>query len=266
MASKMIQSKFMKRNVWILVFWGIVLMVCAEPPFHGTIFIDRDILTESDPSSFRKLVVSGTGQRRMFDRRVNKWIETSAHLFRAEFEETGMDIEVQVNSEFSADQAQQEANRYLRVIGQLPVCLRKDVETVWIHDGHKPFGGGNKNLLIHTRQGAEYIAKGILEETFIHEATHTSIDDHHRNQPNWLAAQKSDPEYISTYARDNPRREDLAESFLLYLAVRHRADRIDSDLKALIEMTIPHRIAYFDSLSLNLEPFVSGKSANQTTP
>jgi hypothetical protein len=263
MAGEMVQSTGMKRNLLSVMIWGIVLMVCAEPPFHGTIFIDRDILTESDPSSFRKLVGSGTGQRRMFDRRVNNWIETSAHLFRAEFEEPGMDIEVQVNSEFSADQAQVEANRYLRAIGQLPVCLRKDVETVWIHDGLKPFGGGNNNLLIHTGQGAEYIAKGILEETFIHEATHTSIDAYHWKQTEWLAAQKNDPEFISTYARDNPRREDLAESFLLYLAVRHRPDRIDSDLKNLVEKTIPHRIAYFDSLVLNLEPFAKGKTGTQ---
>jgi hypothetical protein len=59
---------------------------------------------------------------------------------------------------------------------------------------------------------------------------------------------------ISQPTRDNPTREDFAESFLPYLAVRHRPDRISSTLAATIANTIPNRLAYFDALNLNWFP------------
>jgi hypothetical protein len=56
------------------------------------------------------------------------------------------------------------------------------------------------------------------------------------------------------YARDNPAREDVAESVLAWLAVRYRASRITPSLAATIERAIPNRIAYFDSLNLEILP------------
>ena len=38
------------------------------------------------------------------------------------------------------------------------------------------------------------------------------MDGPHAASAGWLAAQAADPEFISTYARDNPTREDIAES------------------------------------------------------
>ena len=56
--------------------------------------------------------------------------------------------------------------------------------------------------------------------------------------------------FISTYARDNPQREDIAESVLPWLAVRYRPERISSTLAAIIVQAIPNRLAYFDALTL----------------
>lgn len=95
---------------------------------------------------------------------------------------------------------------------------------------------------------------GILEEVLVHEGSHTSLDASHATSSRWLAAQKADGNFISTYARDNSKREDVAESFLPYLAVKYRSDRISKDLKDLINNTIPNRMKYFDNLSLNVSP------------
>ena len=77
---------------------------------------------------------------------------------------------------------------------------------------------------------------------------------YHSASAGWIAAQGKDPAFISTYARDNPTREDIAESFLPYLAVRYRPERISQTLANTILQTIPNRIAYFDSLGLNMLP------------
>jgi hypothetical protein len=228
----------------------------AAPPYGGTIFIDPDIITAADPTTYLSTTNAGRGNRWMYDRRANDWVFLNAFLFNATFLD-GLQIEIQVNPEF-IDQtaARAEALKYAPVIGRLPACLRADVQTVWIHKGLQPFGGCNNNLLIHTGQAIQYEADGILEETFVHEASHTSLDAGFAAAPGWLAAQTADGEFISTYARDNPTREDVAESFLPWLAVRHRPARISAAMANTISQTIPHRMAFFDAQSLDMYPLV----------
>lgn len=191
----------------------------------------------------------------MFDRR-SGWVTLNAFLFKATYMDERV-LEIQVNPEFETSEAARvEALRFAPPIGQLPRSLLRDVETVWIHKDVFPFGGGNNNLLIHTGQADLYLDEGILEEVLVHESAHTSLDNDHAETPEWLRAQADDEEFISTYARDNPNREDIAESFLLWLALDHRADRISESLKQTIEDTIPHRIAYFQQQNFDLFPIV----------
>lgn len=224
-----------------------------SPPFSSTIFINPDIIREDDKTNFLTLTDGNPIQNycTMFDRRIGLFSRVNAYIFNADYSD-GLKIEVQVNPEFEFIKAKEYALQYATVIGRLPKALRKDVKTVWIHDGVYPFGGGNENLLIHVGQGEEYIKQGILEETFVHEASHVSLDPYYNNNPQWLNAQETDPNFISTYALDNPSREDIAESFLLYLAFKYRRDRITDELANIISSTIPNRIQFFDSLKLDM--------------
>ena len=226
-----------------------------NPPFHGSIFIDPNIITPDDPTTFVSLYYNGTGPRVMYDRRFDDWIDVEPFLFPATYEDK-IEIEIQVNPEFGDfKSAQIQAEKYAIVIGRLTTELRKDVKTVWIHKGMKPFGGGNNNLLIHTDWSIKhYEEQGILEETLIHEASHTSLDSQHSKNPNWIKAQKNDCTFISKYAQENPQREDIAESYLPYLAIRYRSERISQSLKEKIELTIPNRIKYFDEKDFNMYP------------
>ena len=252
-----------KRSSIISISLFIFMMILPNnssaqfPPFFGTIFIAPDIITSDDTTSFEGVTSTGQGNRLMFDRRVNNWVNVNAYLFDATFDD-GLTAEIQVNPEFgSVESALVQAQKYGHVIGQLPTVLREDVQAVWIHKGEQPFGGGNNSLLIHTAQGDLYSADNILEETLVHEASHTSLDADHATSAGWLAAQSADGVFISDYANDNPTSEDISESFLLYMAVRYRSDRITQTLKDSIESTIPNRIAYFDAQSFDMYPISS---------
>lgn len=247
----------------LTIFQVLVLVVLtqlsgdAAPPFSGTIFLDADIVTPADPSAFFSASYVGIGRRQVYDRRVNAFATMDMHLVKATYYDDRI-IEAQVNPEFgSQEEALVQAEKYARLVGQLPAILRSKVQTMWIHKGVQAFGGGNANLLIHTGQAELYITQGIIEETLVHEATHTSIDPVHTNAAGWVAAQRADPEFISTYARDNPTREDLAESLLMQLAFRHRKDRITTTLASTIERSIPNRIVYFDQQNFDLYPFLT---------
>ncbi len=154
----------------------------------------------------------------MFDRRTGTFDTVNPFLFEADFAD-GLKIEVQVNSEFETpDSAETAALIYLYAVGQLPTELRQEVDTIWLHKGDEDFGGGNNNLLIHHERGLTYIDQEVLEEVFLHEASHTSLDPHHYGEE-WEKARSADSNnYISIYAKDNPDREDIAETFPMYYA------------------------------------------------
>ena len=234
-----------------------------DPPFHGTASLDPDIIIPSDPTDFLGLEPAGRGERFVYDRR-HGWITIQAYLFDATFA-NGLSAEFQVNPEFGTwTEAEAAARAYAPSIGQIPLALRDDMDAVWIHRGDEPFGGGNRALTVHTDRGEQYRQRGILPEIFVHEGVHMSLDSAHADAPGWLAAQAADPTFISTYARDHPDREDLAESFNAWLAVRHRRDRITQGMADTITSVIPHRLAYFDSLHLDLCP-VTGDACEART-
>lgn len=163
------------RLVWVCAF--LVLLTgpssFGQPPFSGTAFVDPDIIVSSDYSTFESLSYAGIAERSVFDRRDDAFSMKEMHIFDATFAD-GLAIEVQVNSLDFADSGEAEtlAVTYADSVGRLPTSLREDVETMWIHDGFEPFGGGNNNILIHVEQALDY--GDYLEEILFHEATHTS--------------------------------------------------------------------------------------------
>ena len=116
--------------------------------------------------------------------------------------------------------------------------------------------GETKIYLFILFKGKKYIADGILEEALVHEACHTSLDLDHGNAKGWRVAQKADDEFISTYAKDYPKREDIAESFLTWLVVRHLSDRVSESHAKKILKAIPNRIKYFDEQEFDMYPIV----------
>ncbi|MDG1804315.1 T9SS type A sorting domain-containing protein [Flavicella sp.] len=245
------------KQTLLLFFMIISKFSNAQPPYYGTIFIDPDIITSSDPSSIQSTTYSGQGMVEMFDRRVNNWVTVNAYLFDVIWDD-GLTSIAQINPEFgSVANATIEAEKYAFLIGQLPKILRENVNEIWVHQGVELFGGASNAILIHTGQTINYENSGILEETLVHEASHTSLDAIYSASEGWLSAQNEDDKFISTYALDNPTREDIAESFLSWLMVRYRQNNISTLDFNNITQTIPNRLNYFDLQNFDLSPFQS---------
>lgn len=217
----------------------------TAPPFRGTIFDFPDLMRESDATAFVELKFVEQGERGMFDRRIDRFETFPVFIFEATYRDRKK-IEVAVNREFETEElARVQAAHYAEVFGRLPLFLRREIDALHIQAGKELFGGGRR-ILIHTEQGEEYSRQGILEETLGHEAAH-ALDRDWAEHPEWQAAQEKDPTFISTYALENPRREDIAESVIPYLAVRLRPERITARQKEKIEGAITARMEFFDS-------------------
>lgn len=228
-------------------------------PYAGTIWLEPDIIKETDPTAFVSLRRVGRGMREMTDRRNNNdWVTVDAFLFDADYSD-GLKIEIQVHPDFqTVEAAETEAKFYAPVIGRIPRVLRKDVRAAWILPGGDAFGGGNNALQIHTGKTQDYLNEGNLEETLVHEAAHTSLEAEHAKSGGWVAAQASDPKYISDYAASDPEGEDISETFLTYIAQRYRSERISAANLEIFRSAVPARNAYFNSLRSNLHPLVGG--------
>lgn len=240
-------------------------LVPVDPPFRGTVWLCGDKLIPPDaPTAFAGLRRRGVAPRLMFDRRRQEvgdagggWVESEPWLFDVWL---GIrSIEVQVNREFDCKEAEDLSGRFGRSIGRLPAAVLRDVDTVWVHRGNCGFGGGNRNILIHTDMAERYMADGVLEAALLHEASHTSLDGDHANAPEWLQAAAADPVAVSTYAQENPCREDIAESVGPYLAVTFRSEFIPLETVVAVRRAIPNRLAYFTShTTLTMEPLACG--------
>ncbi|HEY0975967.1 MAG TPA: hypothetical protein VGE21_00740 [Flavobacteriales bacterium] len=238
-----------------------IARLCAQP-YWGTIFMDPDIIGPDDPSTLVSVTYVDQGMEHVWDYRIPGWVDIDAYRFAIVWDD-GLTSVAVVNPEFTLEQAEMEANIYAHALGKVPTCLRDAVDELWIHAGVYSFGGGNNAIVIHTGRGQEYIDDGILEEAFVHEGTHASLDAAHANASGWLAAQVSDGGFISTYAQGSPTTEDLAESVLPWLAARYRSTRISATDLNTITTTIPARLAYIDGIACDMYPVTMGTSVDE---
>ncbi len=237
----------------------------TAPPFEGTVWIGPNIITPASPSDLLSTEPAGRGNRTTYDRR-SGWVTQDAYLFIARF--TGSKpAEIIVNPEFgSQDAAATQAGFFARILGQLPRSCRTQVDALWIHPGNENLGGGNRSILIYSD-----FANGdraFLEEGLLHECAHTSLDwdwGGTVERAKWAAQAASDPGFISSYAADNPMREDVAETFVPYLVWKlGAASGYTAAQLAAISQQIPNRLAYLDSLALDLAPLIAAEPS--TTP
>ena len=227
----------------------------GTPPYGGTAVETARVIEPSDPTRLGSITYAGRGERFVYDRRPATRVTINAYLFDVRY--AGQVVEFRVNPEFgSREAAQAEVETYAPALGQMPAVLLSAMKHVVIHAGNDDWGGG----LIHTDRGKEYIRRGVMEEIFVHEAAHHALDMSHSDSPGWRAAQAADGAFISTYARDHPNREDIAESFEAWLAVRYQPERLTSAQRAVILRTIPNRLAYFDEQGFDMSPYTPSEA------
>ena len=229
--------------------------------FGGDLWTDCDLLTKDDPTTFKSIEfvkekkIKGYDHRR--DRSGRKKVSFKVFIFKANFEK-GNKIRIQVNAEFeNKDKAEKQALRYAKMVGQLPYFLRtKNLKTITIHKGNKNWAAGNNDILVYTKFRSEHTC---LEEVMMHEGGHASLDWRMGGSvkaSKWNKAAKADGKFISLYAKENPKREDVAETINWWIAVRCKKDRISETNYNKILKSIPNRIKYLDEQKYDMYPLV----------
>ena len=225
---------------------------------------DCNLVTKKDPTTFQNISFVKEKKIKGWDKRKAKasgWKESlfKVFIFKATFEK-GREINIRVNAEFETkDKAEEQAIKYGKMVGQLPNFLRtKNLKTITIHKGNHLWAGGNKDIAIYTEgYSPDWIA--CEEEVMIHEGGHVSLDWKHKGSvksSKWKKAAKADNKFISKYAKEVPKREDVAETINWWIAVRCKPDTIsESNYKKILE-AIPDRLKYLDEQNYDTYPLV----------
>jgi hypothetical protein len=246
---------------------AIIGVAGLAPPFSDTVYIERNWITPADPSTFSSISSIGLETVSMFDRRTNNFEQVEAHSFVLAFS-SSVEVTARVNPEFDAERAESLAGKWGQVLGQMPSGLIRELGELHIQGGDKLMGGNGLTnptvVLIHEEHGDRNLQNGWAEEEILHELGH-AVFQPLQMDTDWVAAQDSDPCFISNYARDYPDREDIAETLAPYLIMTHRTDRISASNVEAIAECIGARTqvldAWFATMGLSYTPFGISESA-----
>ena len=115
------------------------------------------------------------------------------------------------------------------------------------HPGHRvPAGRGP--VPAEPTRNLSTSKKSLFTRPYTRGSTHTTgsrTNGSRRRRPIGISSQAT---------REFPTREDVAESFLMWFAVRFREDRISARLATTIRSRIPNRLAFFDVQDFDVTP------------
>ena len=233
----------------------------SNPPFGGTIWDLPDLIKPSDYTVYSTSSYLGVKDRLFYDNSIPDFIIYPAHVYEVYFGD-GLSVDFEIYSEFTQVEAENLEQKYAPLLGQLGKELRKNIRSVEFLKGEEVASAQRSNdnnyanITFHTdwlKNIVETRPDGDkTEELFIHESVHLSIDPYVYGQQGWIDAVNLDGNFLSTYAKDNPDSEDVAETFQAYIAVKYFPERISNSLRDTILSVCLNRFKYFDTLNLDL--------------
>ena len=243
----------------------------SQLPNHDTMNISTNmiystLIEPSDPSFLTEVTYIETAlrypTRTLYYREGTEPFEV--HIYRAVYS-NGHEMNFNIDTAFTLEEAKSEAEKIAYMYGQVPGLLLVGMDdfVLFRGEGH-PSSGRVTRFYTQVMQNLGH----FVEENFMHDMAHASLDwDEpngskqqfdiaddktlipHRgvlNKNEWVTVAREDDYFVSYYAKENPEREDIAESIIQYLVLRWRPERFDPFVLKFIEETIPGRISYLD--------------------
>lgn len=234
----------------------------SSPPIYGSIYISN-FITKDNKSSFQSYEYVGIEIRSEWDMRDNPdcycFLDKNMHIFSVNYSDH-LSVEIRVlASEFTLEEAELEVSKYAFMFGQLPKALKKDVVVMTIYNDVNDWASsnccGNNTIYIYTKNMIDENLK-FLEETFLHEATHASLDKEIYNTQGWIEAVKKDNDkHFSEYAQSFPEAEDLSELIPMYIAIKYFPEKILALHYNIVMNTSYNRILFLDEYFLDNEEY-----------
>lgn len=154
------------------------------------------------------------------------------------------------------------ASKIGTALGKLPRPFREKLKHVVVHVGDRVAFSEHEGrfFVLYSANIDKRIATHDLEETCFHETIHATLELEHATSPEWLKAQKKDAAFITEYAAEKPRQEDLPESALFaYTLIKHPG-RMPQHVEKAVSRIMPNRLDYLRKVFADLKNACTGVS------
>ena len=249
----------------LLVFVQHEATAETDPPYGGTVYIDKNWLTPSDPSIYIGKSYVGEETFTWFDFRNEQWTDSSAYSYELNYEH-GIKVTASIHTDNAQDQIDDYLDAWAFILGQVPARLLQGLGEFQVvpskvgEEGLKANGSTNPTHVVlyanNPKQRLdEELAGEFVEEAIVHEIGHAVFYLRQENGE-WTDAQTTGPCFISTYARGAPVFEDIPETLMPYLMLRLMPERVSEPDKTSINQCIQARSEVLDQW-LSEETFVA---------
>lgn len=246
-----------------LLMTGVAMAAPLYP--NSVVSNDLEFIKTSDQSAFSCIAFKGKQRAEMPDKRRDELFANNTFIFVANYTD-GTSLEIWAHSDFgSKDRALGSVDPVAAAIGKLPTFMRAKLDHVVIHKGDETaFAESDGHFFVlYSENILTRIRNHDLEETVFHESVHATLDKQYLQSPLWLEVQQADNDYITEYAANRPKKEDLAESALFAWAILVHPGRLPDSIVERAYGIMPNRLAFFEELFLSKPNFSQVKEATK---
>lgn len=214
---------------------------------------DIDFIRVNDHTESSDLKFVGIERKEMPDRRTGELFDNSVFVFSAEYDD-GTSLGIWASSKFiNRGEAEGYVRKVLGPVGKLPSEMRDHISHIVIHKGNEGAFAEHigRFFVLYSENILTRIDNNDLEETVFHESVHATLDYSYRDSPEWMRAQELDGNYITEYAMNNPKSEDLAETSLFVYTYLKHPERLPEYVREWMSTKIPNRIEFIRSVYSN---------------
>lgn len=244
--------RFCSLLICFLVFQSVG--VNSAPLFPNSVVSnDLEFIRTSDKSVFSCLAYRGTKRAEMPDKRRDVLFDNKTFIFVANYKD-GTSVGIWAHSDFGSQvSALKSVEPVTQAIGKLPTIMRSKLDHVVIHKGDEIAFGEDQGhfFVLYSDNIQTRISNHDLEETIFHESVHATLDAKYLRSRKWLNAQNSDDGFITDYAANLPKKEDLAESALFAWAMLVHPGRLPASVEQRAREIMPNRLMFFEELFLS---------------
>jgi len=221
----------------------------ARPLFKNSVAsTEIDFIHTDDPSIAFRMDEMGRERKEMPDKRSGDGDDDlfleNVRVFKLTYSD-GTIVEV-----WASPQLEESATLYARhcadAMGKLPHALRSQLNHVVIHFGNESaFAEENGGFFVVYSENIDIrLANNDFEETIFHETIHVALEAKHARSAAWLQAQKEDRAFITQYAQERPRKEDLPEFALFAYTYFKHPERLSQRVQDELTQKMPNRLKY----------------------
>lgn len=243
----------MKSLIFLLILSSAPSALVADPLYPNSIASnDLDFIKTDDSGACWSITESGGGRTEMYDpRRDLLFVEGAFH-----FDVTFPKQKIRINVHPDVSSSKRRAMEAAASVSRLPIRMRNSLRYVNILDGDgaawEDASGGFFTLydgLMERR-----LAEHDLDETVFHESAHVALDPIFSGDPDWRSNQALDGDFITNYAAEKPKKEDIAESALFAWTMLFHPGRLPKDVEASVRDIMPNRLEYLSNMLKDFEP------------